>query len=96
MKKQTEEIKLAVGQAVFIRTVTFYYTGRIIALGADFITLNQAAWIADTGRFHLAMRDGFDSQAEIEPYPPTLPVHVARGAIVDIAEWRHPLPDRAN
>ena len=51
-----------------------------------------AAWISDSGRYHVAFVSGFDSNAEIEPYPSNLHVHIAIGAIVDIAEWPHELP----
>ena len=76
-----------VGEAVFIRTVTLYYTGRVIALDAQWIHLDEAAWIADSGRFGAAMAKG--ELSEVEPYPG--PVSIARGAIVDCAPWQHPL-----
>jgi len=82
----------SVGDAVLIRTATYHYTGRIIATSEAFITLDHAAWIADTGRYHVAFLSGFDRNAEIEPYPPTLRVYIAMAAIVEIAEWPHELP----
>jgi hypothetical protein len=50
--------------------------------------LDDAAWIADTGRFAEALETGQFS--EIEPYPGTC--YVAVGAIVDLSEWPHQLP----
>ena len=90
--KAKASTELHVGQAVLIRTATYHYTGRIAALSAEFITLLEAAWIADTGRYHHAFAVGFDRNAEIEPYPVALPVHIALGAIVEVAEWPHLLP----
>jgi len=79
---------VALGNAVLIRTVTHYYTGRIVGLTRDEIVLTDAAWIADTGRFSAALSTG--TLSEIEPYPTA--VSIARGAIVDVTSWSHPLP----
>ncbi len=78
------------GQCVFIRTVSNYYTGRIIGLSSKEIVLEEAAWIAATGRFHQAMATG--SFNEVEPYPDDTTVSVSRGAIVDVSTWNHQLP----
>lgn len=82
---------LRVGASVLIRTVTHYYTGRVVLLTRDEVVLSDAAWVADTGRYHVALRDG--TLVEVEPYPE--PVSIARGAIVDVAAWSHPLPRAA-
>lgn len=79
---------LQVGCNVFIRTVTHYYTGRVVELNASEIVLADAAWIADTGRFSSALATG--SLSEVEPFPGL--VSVARGAIVDASVWSHALP----
>ena len=79
---------LRVGNGVFIRGVTNYYTGKIVALTRDEIVLTDAAWIADTGRFSGALRSGVLN--EVEPYPGT--VTVGRGAVCDVTDWPHPLP----
>lgn len=39
------------GEAVFIRTATHHYTGRLVAVDETFLHLDDAAWIADDGRF---------------------------------------------
>lgn len=88
MAKQAIESPLAVGNAVMIRTVTHYYTGRIVALSRDEIVLAEAAWIADTGRYSVALETG--TLSEVEPYPGL--VSVSRGAVVDACAWAHPLP----
>ena len=79
---------LQVGNKVFIRTVTFYYTGEIIELTDQDIVLDKAAWIADTGRFHDALETGHLS--EVEPYPGV--VSVSRAAYLDASIWTHALP----
>ena len=73
---------------VLIRTVTMIYVGRVIDETDHYIVLAEASWVADTGRWHNALRDG--TLEEVEPYLDA--VYVSRGAVVDITKWRHPLP----
>ena len=73
---------------VLIRTVTMIYTGHVVDIDAHTIALDDAAWIADTGRFADALTTG--NLSEVEPYPKT--VYVARAAVVDITFWTHDLP----
>lgn len=80
--------KPAVGQTVFIRTVTHFYTGKIAAIDKQWISLSDAAWIADTGRFANALASG--SLNEVEPFPDC--VNVSLGAVVDVCPWTHALP----
>lgn len=77
-----------VDQKVLIRTVTHYYTGRVVAVYDDAIALQDASWIADTGRFSAALKTG--QLKEVEPYPNGC--YVSRGAIVDWCIWPHDLP----
>ena len=79
-----------IGQAYLIRTVTHYWTGRLIEVFPGELVITDAAWIADTGRWHVAMASGVLS--EVEPMPAGAVVIVSRGAIVDICEWAHALP----
>lgn len=80
-----------VGKNVFIRTVTCYYTGRLVEIRHDEFVLEDAAWIGSTGRFSDALETGsFD---EVEPYPPG-PVYVGREMRVDISKWNHELPKK--
>lgn len=83
-----EKNPIAVGRPVFIRTVTHYYTGRIVEASSELIVLEDAAWVADTGRFSEALSTG--TLREVEPFPH--PVAVSRGALVDVTDWPHPLP----
>ncbi len=79
---------LSIGRAVLLRTVTHYFTGRVALLKASEIVLTEAAWIADTGRWHNALKDG--TLNEVEPF--VGPVSINRGAVIDVTEWKHPLP----
>ena len=78
------------GEAVFIRTVTHYYTGHVERVTDSDVVLSSAAWISDTGRFADALRLG--EMSEVEPYPPDALVSVSRGAILDVSAWAHDLP----
>jgi hypothetical protein len=89
MTKQGKQPKIQspihLGATVFIRSVTHYYTGRIILLTKEEIVLEDAAWIADTGRFSEAMKTG--TLNEVEPYASGQLVSVSRGGVVDVAAW---------
>lgn len=76
------------GKAYLIRTVTMHYTGRVVRVTDSDVVLEDAAWIADTGRYANSLSDGVLS--EVEPYPGT--VAVCRGGMIDFAEWTHKLP----
>ena len=45
-----------VGRSYFIRTVTYHLLGRVKSLVGRFIILEQASFVADSGRFSLAIR----------------------------------------
>mgnify|MGYP001106916061 CR=1 FL=1 len=77
-----------VGQTYLIRTVTMFYTGRVVAITDSDLVLEDAAWIADTGRFSDCLETGVLN--EVEPFLDK--VIVARGGIVDATPWTHPLP----
>lgn len=79
-----------VGENYFIRTVTMALTGKLVEIDGTELVLQDAAWIADTGRYSNAIKDGTFS--EIEPYPDTHKVLVNRTAIVDATQWTHELP----
>lgn len=81
------DITSLIGRNVLVRTVTHYYTGRLASCG-EWLHLEFAAWVADTGRFADALETG--TLSEVEPYPADC--WVSTGAAVDVSEWRHDLP----
>jgi hypothetical protein len=85
-RTQKKAVGWKIGKLYFIRTVTMYLVGELIAFDDHELILRDAAWVADTGRFAEAMRTG--SLREVEPYPDG-EVLVGRGAIVDAAPWPH-------
>lgn len=78
-----------IGKNYLIRTVTMTLVGELTFVGDKELVLTKASWIADTGRFHNALKDGIEtlSPSEIEPFLDD--VIVGRGAIVDATEYRH-------
>lgn len=78
---------LPIGSNVFIRTVTHYYTGNLNSQQGQWLILTEAAWIADTGRFHDFLKDGKCNEYESFPDNVMIPV----GSIIDITVFRHKL-----
>jgi hypothetical protein len=75
-----------IGECYLIRTVTMIDTGRIVAVTSQEIVVEDAAWIADTGRFADALKSAeFD---EVEPFP-NGQVIISRGAIIDACQIPH-------
>jgi hypothetical protein len=73
-----------IGKLYFIRGVTLYYVGRLIAIDDHFATLDQCAWVADTGRFSEALKTG--KLNEVEPFPDG-EVKIGLGSICDASVW---------
>ncbi len=80
--------QMKAGDKVYIRTVTYHSIGRVVRLTRSWVHLDDASWVADSGRFGAALETGELSEVERTPGI----VRVARGAIVDVYEWRHSLP----
>ena len=86
--EQTDAYPFSIGDKIFIRTVTYAHTGRVKAITGDFVVLEEAAWIADTGRFAPALANTeFD---EIEPF--TNDVYVNMKSLVDVTKLDGELP----
>lgn len=69
-----------IGSPYFIRTVTHHHTGRLVAVTEHELVLEDAAWIADDGRFADALKTG--NFSEVEPFPDG-PVIIGRASIID-------------
>ena len=78
-----------IGKNYFIQTVTHYYTGKLIQVLQNELILEEASWIADTGRFKEFIQDGKFN--EVEPYPSGKLI-IGRGSLVQAFEWTHKLP----
>lgn len=76
-----------VGQKLFIRTVTYHLTGKVVKRMGAFIQLSDAAWIADSGRFTQAIKDGKLNEVE-----PVGTAWINLSSVVDFFPWKHSLP----
>ena len=65
MELKQAELPFKVGKNYFIRTVTHYYTGHLVDIVGKFLIFDECCWIADTGRFMQAVKEGKFN--EIEP-----------------------------
>jgi len=77
-----------IGEKYIIRTVTMIQTGRLVYADDRELILEDASWIADTGRWSDAIASG--SLNEIEPFEDD--VIVGRSAVIDATIWKHALP----
>ena len=75
------------GKSYFFRTVTYHLIGKVKAEKAGFLELEQASWVADSGRFMQAIKNG--SLNEVEPVGNA---YVSLAAITDAFPWVHALP----
>lgn len=78
------------GDKVFIRTVTFHHVGEVVEQADGFLRLKDASWVAESGRFHVALETG--SLSEVEYVGDAL-VNVS--TIVDVFLWAHDLPAKS-
>jgi len=76
-----------IGRSYFFRSVTYHMVGEVTKIVGSFLQLKKASWIADSGRFMNAIKDG--SLNEIEPVGIAF---VNIESLVDFFPWNHPLP----
>jgi hypothetical protein len=69
-----------IGQPYPIRTVTMTTTGRVVSVSRHEVVVEDAAWIADTGRFSDALKTG--KYSEVEPFHDGQ-VIIGRASIID-------------
>lgn len=69
-----------IGKNYLIRTVTMIDTGRLVAVTEHELVIEDAAWVADTGRFADAVAKS--EFGEVEPFPAGR-VIIGRGSVID-------------
>jgi hypothetical protein len=77
-----------IGAVYLIRTVTMIQVGRVVAASKQWVMLEDAAWVASTGRFADALKKWQFN--EVEPFPDGL-VGVSCGSIVDFVKGKEVL-----
>lgn len=81
------ELPFAVGKSYFIRTVTYHLLGRVEKILGNFFVLSDACWVADSGRFSKAIKEGELNEVEFVG-----DAIISMTAIVDGFPWAHKLP----
>lgn len=79
-----------VGDNVVLMTDTFYWIGKIAKIGNSAVILDEAAWIADMGRFANALSSGPRGISEAEPVPGSGRMGVPLAHIRTYIPWPHP------
>ena len=77
-----------IGKSFFFRTLTYHWVGRVIKKVGSLFQLEDASWVADSGRFMNAIKDGTLSEVE-----PVGTVFLNIESCTDIIPWNHPLPN---
>jgi hypothetical protein len=85
---EKKELPFDLNTAYLIRTVTYHILGRVKEIRGDFLVLQEASWVADSGRFGKAISEGQLSEVE---FVGAAIVNV--NAITDAYPWSHKLPD---
>ena len=76
-----------VGKAFFFRTVTYHIVGKVVkVLPMGILQLEKASWVADSGRFSQAIKEG--TLNEIEPIGDWF---ISLHSCTDFGLWKHSL-----
>lgn len=75
----------------FFRTVTYFMVGKVKKIVGRFAYLEEASFIADTGRFSDFIKDGLQQATEVEPVGQQF---VNLDTVVDFFPWIHELPKK--
>lgn len=86
-QNEQKETPFVVGKSYFIRTATMSQLGRLKKIVGSFLVLEEASWIADTGRFYDFLKDGKCNEYEEFPSDCFVPID----SIIDATEWIHKL-----
>ena len=76
-----------VGRSFFFRTVTYHLIGRVEKIIGNIVELSTASWVADSGRFMQAIKEG--TLSEVEPVGRAF---LNFSSVTDFFPWSHPLP----
>lgn len=87
--KDITSLQDMIGEKFFFRTVTYHLTGRVKKIIGSIIELENAAWIADSGRFMQSLKEG--TLNEIEPVGRAF---LNINSVTDFFPWKHPLPEK--
>jgi len=87
--KEIQNLTDMVGEKFYFRTVTYHLTGRVKKVIGTILELENAAWIADSGRFMNAIKEGKLSEVE-----PVGSAYINIASVTDFFPWKHKLPEK--
>lgn len=85
--KEVNNYEDLVGEKWYFRTVTYHSVGKVKKIVGRFAYLTEASWVADSGRFMNAIKDG--TLSEVEPVGTAF---INLDTVVDFFPWKHKLP----
>lgn len=86
-QKDISELDDLIGEKLFLRTLTYHLVGRVERRMGSFLELSGASWVADSGRFTQAIKEGKLNEVE-----PVGKAWVNLSAVTDFFPWKHELP----
>lgn len=91
-ENQPGAMPFVVGTQYLFRTIGYHWLGKVAAITGKFLTIDEATWVANTGRFSDALNGGIEklSSAELEPSP--RPVVINSDHITDAVEYPFSIP----
>jgi len=87
LKDDVSNLEDLVGKKWFFRTVTYHLVGMVTGVMGNFLKLENASWIADSGRFMDCLKNG--TMNEVEPCGIA---YVNVSTVTDFFPWHHDLP----
>ena len=85
--KEIDSLADLVGRKFYFRTVTYHQVGMVKKVSGRIIHLENASWVADSGRFMQAIKNGTLSEVE-----PVGDAYINFESVVDFFPWNHDLP----
>ena len=86
-QKELQTYEDMMGQKYFFREVTYHMVGKVQSRVGKFLRLTDASWVADSGRFMQAIKEGKLNEVE-----PVGVAYVNLDTVTDFFPWRHSLP----
>ena len=87
--KEISSYQDLVGSKWFFRTVTYHMVGEVKKIVGRFVYLKNASWIADSGRLMNFLKDGVQTNSEIEPVGEAF---LNMDTVIDFFPWKNALP----
>lgn len=85
--KEINSYEDLVGEKYFFRTVTYHSVGEVVKIVGKFAQLKNASWVADSGRFMNAIKEGRLNEVE-----PVGNMFINLDSVVDFFPISWPLP----